>query len=55
MERFFNFLTGSPTRIRTLVYGFGDRYTNHCAMGLYTKDYMKKYFLSIFAEEIPKK
>lgn len=25
---------GSPTRIRTLVNGFGDRYTNRCAMGL---------------------
>ena len=36
---------GSPTRIRTLVYGFGDRYTNHCAMGLSVKSLIDVIFL----------
>lgn len=34
MIRFFHFYDGSPTWIRTKVKGFGDLYTDHCAMGL---------------------
>lgn len=30
---------GSPTWNRTKVLGFGDRYTNHCAMRLYASPY----------------